>query len=349
MDFNKLNNLKNNSAIRELAYDQTLMYEEFAKKCILIDWIKIYLTNKTFALWMYKWIPDRIWLEPFHLYLNITLNNNDKPYFRRFCENQTETQSLSINACSWNNLYDCLEKFLFLNKMKLLIDSDNIVEMNFKCLQSITISQNMKFNISNLNFIKNIKGLRNVELIRINISEELSNTLASINLKKLKFIEVSFLNNNQKMNLIDLFTKLKSFSMYNTWNGIIDNFLNSCDISPIEKVILHITSDKMFDLNKLRNFRSLKVIGFIIKIDSFSKYLTFKKATYIASAMTHCKFHFDFEVCIKWKPRCKNLRMLTYKTFSEKIVIDFMELKNANDNIFLKHLRPRPNLHWYKN
>lgn len=61
----------NNDDLNPIRLDPKRLYKMYAKQCDLKDWLKIYKSNKIYAMFMHEWLPNEIFIDTLSLKLTV--------------------------------------------------------------------------------------------------------------------------------------------------------------------------------------------------------------------------------------------------------------------------------------
>lgn len=313
MDFNRFKYIaqqENKKIFRKIICKPKLLYKAYARECDMSDWLKIYKSNKNFALYMHESLPFDIFTGPFQINIEKHRYPIQKEEFELFCQNldyfltdQWHINELTIDHCCFSHkTRNSIKKLINLKEMTITHLYGSIYPMHLKSLRNLHIKGDTD-NPSDETEIQILDTLPNLK--KLTLSDLHLNILSIDPFKRIRI-------NNLILNNIDLDTDvtIKDLNyMLNSTNKLTLNdthilfhqillhscFANTIKIHSLTLSVPEFPSGCFLDYSALCYAKKLKTIKITFSLHKARVYVIFTQFLSISKRHSKANWIFDLE------------------------------------------------------
>lgn len=355
MDFNRIKHLAKNQDLKQIIKKPEILYKFYAETCDLIDWLKIYKTNKKFALQIHDWLYSKILEGTECVNLSEFRYRMSKDELELLYENlniflldKSDIQMLLINHRYFSQkTKQTIEKTTNLKYLTITNISGEILPIPLKSLENLHLRGEEDARCDELD----LQILTYLPILNTLILTDLSLNIDSINTFKHIKIDNLILNNidltDDDITITDLNHMLAStnkITLRNTHILFHQILLHNCFANTLNIHSLTISLPKFLDnrftldysaICNAKNLKSIKIIALLL--DDLIIYTLFKKI--LAISQKHIQLQWDFEIEIAGR-RSQYLELHSllnydnYETFAIELIFKMKEVTRIHKNIY---------------
>lgn len=248
--------------------------KEYASRCTMNDWLKVYDSNRPLALWMLRWVKFDIGRLPFHLSLtSYTYDGKRLKQLQKLLSEYSYLAGLTIPSRLLDTpVLQEIHRLSFLSELIIWTDEPfRFPQLTLPGIETLYIVNSRACNVLGIENMRQLENLKNLYLSGYILEKNMIDILVDTPLRALALTGVEI--SSYVDAVPNIFKDKRKISLMNCENNVVQLLLRGDDLTSVEIFIENTRPDVELDVTSLVNHAHLKNVKIRLELNAPAQYV----------------------------------------------------------------------------